>query len=63
MPLKIVPVIIKGIPDWDNGVPRAKELCDQYGLSLRILEEDEVCKLLNIKPGKKALICKRRNLI
>src|SRR5580765_3931555 len=28
--LAIHPVIIKGIPDWDAGVPRARELCDSY---------------------------------
>jgi tRNA(Ile)-lysidine synthase TilS/MesJ len=48
--LTIHPVIIKGIPDWDQGVPRAQELCASYGLPLRVMEEDEVKALLGI-PG------------
>jgi tRNA(Ile)-lysidine synthase TilS/MesJ len=44
----IHPVIIKGIPDWDTGVPRAQELCASYGLALRIMDEGEVKALLGI---------------
>lgn len=46
--LTIHPVIIKGIPDWDLGVPRAQELCASYGLALRIMDEHEVKALLGI---------------
>jgi tRNA(Ile)-lysidine synthase TilS/MesJ len=46
--LTIHPVIIKGIPDWDQGVPRARDLCDSYGLDLRIVEEGDVKDLLGI---------------
>jgi hypothetical protein len=54
--LVVRPVIIKGIPDWDLGVPRALELCSNYGLKLEIVEEDEVKKLLGINGGSESLI-------
>ncbi|MEJ1962174.1 MAG: hypothetical protein WDO56_11780 [Gammaproteobacteria bacterium] len=47
--LSLHPVIIKGIPDWDLGVPRAQQLCEQYGLSLTVIEEDEVKSLLGMR--------------
>lgn len=47
--IDIRPVILKGIPDWDAGVPRAEELCRNYGLALRIVEEDEVRSLAQLK--------------
>lgn len=54
--LKLHPVIIKGIPDWDKGVPRARELCAKYGLSLTVMDEQEVKGLLGIPPDSLALI-------
>lgn len=54
--LKIHPVIIKGIPDWDKGVPRAQELCDKYGLQLTVMDEIEVKGLLDIPADSTALI-------
>jgi len=50
------PVIIKGIPDWDTGVPRAQELCASYGLDLRIMDETEVKGLLGIPADSTSLI-------
>ena len=46
--LTIHPVIVKGIPDWDAGVPRAEALCAEYGLSLTVLEEREVRAMMGI---------------
>ena len=54
--LTLHPVIIKGIPDWDQGVPRAQELCASYGLDLRIMDEHEVKALLGIPRDSTALI-------
>ncbi|HEY4178797.1 MAG TPA: hypothetical protein VGM90_18250 [Kofleriaceae bacterium] len=54
--LTIHPVIIKGIPDWDTGVPRAQELCASYGLPLRIMDENEVKALLGIPRDSTSLI-------
>lgn len=54
--LKIHPVIIKGIPDWDTGVPRAQELCKSYGLDLRIMDEGDVKGLLGIPRDSTSLI-------
>src|ERR1041385_8570207 len=54
--LTIHPVIIKGIPDWDQGVPRAQELCKSYGLDLRIMDEGEVKGLLGIPRDSTPLI-------
>ncbi|GAA3028117.1 hypothetical protein [Actinokineospora globicatena] len=46
--ITIDPVILKGIPDWDAGVPRARALCESYGLDLTVIDEDEVKDLLGI---------------
>lgn len=54
--LTIHPVIIKGIPDWDTGVPRAQELCASYNLPLRIMDEHEVKALLGIPRDSTSLI-------
>lgn len=54
--LKVHPVIVKGIPDWDQGVPRAQKLCDSYGLSLTVIEERGIKELLGIPDDSIALI-------
>jgi tRNA(Ile)-lysidine synthase TilS/MesJ len=54
--LKIHPVIIKGIPDWDKGVPRAEALCSKYGLSLTVMDEEQVKALLDMPPDGSSLI-------
>ncbi|MEV8511986.1 hypothetical protein [Dactylosporangium sp. NPDC051484] len=54
--ITVHPVILKGIPDWDAGVPRAQALCDTYGLTLRIIEADEVKELLGIPKDAVPLI-------
>jgi len=54
--LQVYPVIIKGIPDWDLGVPRARILADRFGLDLTVVDEDEVKALLGIEPGSGSLI-------
>jgi len=54
--ITVVPVILKGIPDWDAGVPRAQELCASYGLDLSIMDEDDVKALLGIEDDSVALI-------
>lgn len=54
--LVVHPTIIKGIPDWDQGVPRAQKLCNSYGLKLTVLEEHEVKDLLGIPRNSATLI-------
>lgn len=54
--LRVHPVIIMGIPDWDKGVPRARELCANYGLDLKVMDEREVKGLLGIQDDSTALI-------
>jgi tRNA(Ile)-lysidine synthase TilS/MesJ len=54
--LRIHPVIIMGIPDWDKGVPRAQALCERYGLDLKVMDEKEVRGLLGIAPDSMPLI-------
>ena len=54
--LSVHPVIAKGIPDWDAGVPRARDLCETYGLDLTVLEEDDVKELLRIPSDSVPLI-------
>ncbi|WP_433498648.1 hypothetical protein ACQP1K_27865 [Sphaerimonospora sp. CA-214678] len=46
--ITVRPVILKGIPDWDAGVPRAEALCENYGLELKVMEADEIKELLGI---------------
>lgn len=45
-------VMIMGIPDWDKGRSRAQELCESYGVELRVYEAPEVSAVLGLKPGK-----------
>lgn len=54
--MEIFPVIIKGLPEWNLGVDRARELCKLYGLDLKVIEEDEVKRVLNIPQDKKTLL-------
>jgi hypothetical protein len=54
--LKLNPVVVKGIPDWDQGVPRARERCDEYGLELTVVEEDALKDLLGIPKDSLSLI-------
>jgi tRNA(Ile)-lysidine synthase TilS/MesJ len=54
--LVVHPIMVKGIPDWDEGVPRAQELCAAYDLELTIVEEEDVKDLLRIPSDSLALI-------
>ncbi len=54
--LRVHPVIIMGIPDWDKGVPRAKELCHSYGLELTVMDEGQVKELVGIPADDVPLI-------
>ncbi|WP_328315961.1 hypothetical protein [Streptomyces sp. NBC_00388] len=54
--VRVHPVILKGIPDWDAGVPRAQALCEKYGLELTVMEADEVKQLLGIPADSVELI-------
>lgn len=47
----IRPVMMLGIPDWDKGRNRAEEICASHGVPLRIVESDEVGRLLGAKEG------------
>ncbi|GAB3161716.1 hypothetical protein GCM10027059_12660 [Myceligenerans halotolerans] len=42
----IRPVMMLGIPDWDQGWERATAICDTHGLTLRTVQEDETAKIL-----------------
>ncbi|MGN2254283.1 hypothetical protein ACFWZ4_12955 [Frateuria sp. GZRe12] len=48
----IHPVMMMGIPDWDKGRSRAQEICDSHGVPLRVLESDEVGRLLGVVSGR-----------
>lgn len=54
--LRLHPVIIKGIPDWDAGVPRARQLCESYNLPLTVIEEPDVKALLGIGRNSSSLV-------
>lgn len=54
--LTVHPVILKGIPDWDAGVPRAEALCENYGLELTVIDAAEVKSLLGLPTDSVDLI-------
>ncbi|MBW1932825.1 MAG: hypothetical protein JRI56_07395 [Deltaproteobacteria bacterium] len=47
--IEIIPVLIKGIPEWDAGERRAREVASRYGLTLRVVEQSEVYEIIQIK--------------
>ena len=54
---KIIPLIIKGFPEWDLGVPRAIKLAEKYNLNLEIVEQEQVFSALGMvrQPGEPLL--------
>ena len=46
---------MKGVYDWDQGVPRAQELCKEYELQLHIVQEENVKEILGF-PTQEDLI-------
>lgn len=54
--LDIHPVIIKGIPEWDEGVPRAQELSKKYGLPLHIVEDSNVREIFGVPSSGASLM-------
>lgn len=55
--ISVHPIIVKGIPDWDAGVPRAQQLCENYGLPLDIIEEPDARSLLGITSKAPLIDC------
>lgn len=45
-PIHIFPLILKGLPEWDSGVDRARELSENYSLKLIEVEESELRNIL-----------------
>jgi len=52
-PDNIQPVMMMGIPDWDDGRDRAAAICRECGLSLRIVSEQETAQILGFSNGGK----------
>lgn len=50
------PLIIKGLAEWDKGVPRARALCESYGLELTVMEDAEVKALLGLPADALSLV-------
>jgi len=44
----IFPVMMLGIPDWDRQKEQAKELCQNLGLNLEIVEAEQVAKIVSV---------------
>ncbi|MCS4511885.1 hypothetical protein [Xylophilus ampelinus] len=40
-PIEIYPLILTGLPEWDEGADRAHQLCDQYGYDLTVISEHQ----------------------
>lgn len=49
---EVHPLIIKGIPEWDFGVDRARSLCADFGFDLTVVEEAEVKELLGVPQSR-----------
>jgi len=45
-PENIYPVMMLGIPDWDEGQDRAAAICASHGLHLRVVPEQETSRIL-----------------
>ncbi|NJL24170.1 MAG: hypothetical protein HC902_02635 [Calothrix sp. SM1_5_4] len=43
---QIVAVMMLGVPDWDKGLPRAKEICGRHGIEFRQVTSEQVNVLL-----------------
>jgi len=54
--LTLHPIIITGLPEWDEGVSRSRQLCMSYGLELTVLEEKDTKGLLGLKQDSEKLI-------
>lgn len=50
-PIRIHPVIVQGPGEWNSGVPRARELCAQYGLELTVVSEEEAKRAIGATEG------------
>ncbi len=44
--IEIIPVIISGPGEWDAGISRAKDICDQLSLKLNVVSELETREIL-----------------
>ena len=44
--IEVYPLILKGLPEWDSGVDRARELCKHYSLQLIEVEESDLRKTM-----------------
>ncbi|MGO1070190.1 hypothetical protein [Lysobacter sp. CA199] len=49
----ILPVMMLGIPDWDKGADRATAICEEQGLSLRFVQDEETARILGFTDPKR----------
>jgi tRNA(Ile)-lysidine synthase TilS/MesJ len=54
--LTVHPTMLKGIPDWDQGISRAQELCRRYDLELKIIKEQDIKELIGVARNSPSLI-------
>jgi len=47
--IEVYPLILKGLPEWDSGVVRARELCKNYSLPLIEVDESEFRTMMGYK--------------
>lgn len=47
--IKISPVMILGIPDWDTQLPVAQEVCTQSGLNLEVISADKLAQIVSAR--------------
>ncbi len=51
-PQNIHPVMMMGIPDWDDGWDRASSICAEHNLALRTITEGETAAILGFKDAE-----------
>ncbi len=54
--IELHPVIVCGPGEWDSGIPRAKEICNDLGLELAVIGEKETREILGAVPEGAPLI-------
>ncbi len=54
--IELHPVIVCGPGEWDSGIPRAKEICNDLGLELTVIGEKETREILRAVPEGAPLI-------
>lgn len=51
----VMPVMVKGLPEWELGEPRARKLCSDFGFNLEVISQSRLEDLLGFKKSSTSL--------